>query len=74
MSRGVHVGDGGGVLGGLEYGRTVTKQCRPGDMIRLVAYYSVRVEHVSRSVDDDGDTEEWIYWAMDKRGDVQFEG
>lgn len=47
----MRVGDWG-VLGGLEYGRTVTKRCRPGDMIRLVAYYSVRVEHVLRSVDD----------------------
>lgn len=46
-----------GVLGGLEYGRTVTKRSGPGDMIRLVAYYSVRVVHVSRSVDD---TEEWM--------------
>lgn len=35
---------------GILYGRTVTKRCGPGDMIRLVAYYSVRVEHVSRSV------------------------
>lgn len=33
------------------YGRTVTKRCGPGDMIRLVAYYSVRVEHVERSIE-----------------------